>query len=892
MVTYNSIRKPELEPKFHSPVPFFHFLQRGAELLKRQVHYRRRIPGPSSQIKSSWPTTQGLLVLHLCNSSTMAVPSQDNSSLQSALSVSVLCASSNGHSRLQSISSTDATISNSNCSDGDSATVSTGLPSRQGFFKRMRLFGKSSSKKMKALPSASRDLVESQTPYTIVAIPSLAGTPVVPGAREPPTSRNAQLVDAHDISVKPRIKPKSRNIKALFSLSSSFNTRYRIFLENSSKALVKSTLPTFPLAQIESTLQLVYCAGIFLSFKDDPFMMFELTDAEQLWLRDALQYPMESDIEWILSRMVTEFVENGSKGLAATAEVVILGPVLSRADYHTLLSCFIERFEQASTLDVNLLQGVVQLVQSASPCFLCDDDMIGILRIFRVRLEETHPPMTGHIHHLVIALSKVLEVMMRGVMRGVIEDLDRKRDQQPLLDILLGLRGSGEDGLLEFQVEHALQSLLYLQEDETPLQMMWGYSWSAERSTFQAKLDMKRTLFAVERLQQMAGNTDDFLKTTIDSARAIRKTGEGAAQTFKKACQFGEKQAWYLALQAACFFVRNGQLIEFNRFVCVAACRFDLNFQRGVCQILGEIAVDPLWDIANRQRAITFLGELYKNNTKRKKNLEVETWIISILQQITFMEHSAIKDFARTLMDDLRREGIVGIQHCYPLSIRLPLPTSSALLNRALDILHIEEELDDLRRQRLEESSSPVLVPFQAKTYLQAPAEDVFPLMDEVQGFLQSDHQVFLVLGDSGSGKSTFSRHLERVLWTVYRKGRMIPLLINLASIDRPEDDLVTKHLRQHNFSESKIQELKQCREFVLICDGYDESRLITNLHTTNRLNRPGQWKAKMVISCRNTYLHHDYQGRFRPQGVDRYSDSRQDQIEEAVIIPFSQDDV
>ncbi|KAF9079645.1 hypothetical protein BGX23_003541, partial [Mortierella sp. AD031] len=584
--------------------------------------------------------------------------------------------------------------------------------------------------------------------------------------------------------------------------------------------------------------------------------------------------------------MVTEFVEDGSKGLATIAEVVILGPVLSRADYRTLLSCFVENFEQASFLEVDFLQGMVQLVQSASPGFLVDDDMVKIMAIFRVRLDEARSPLAGHIYRLVLALSKVLEVMVSGV----IKDLDRKRDQQPLLDILLSLRGSGEDGLLEFQVEHALQSLLYLQEDETPLQMMWRYSGSTVGNPFAGfgGLGSKNTLFAleilpaVERLQQMAGNTDDFLKTTIDSARAIRETGEGAAQTFKKACQFGEKQAWYLALQAACSFVRNGQLIEFNQLVCDAACRFDLNFQRGVCQILGEIAVDPLWDVVNRQRAITFLGELHKTNTKRKKNLEVETWIISILQEITFMEHSAIKDFARTLMGDLRMEGIVGIQYCYPLSIRLPLPTSSALLNRALDILHIEEDLDDLRCQRLEERSSPILVPFQAKTYLQAPAEDVFPLMDEVQGFLQSDHQVFLVLGDSGSGKSTFSRHLELILWTVYRKGRMIPLLINLASIDRPEDDLVTKHLRQHNFSESKIQELKQCREFVLICDGYDESRLTTNLHTTNRLNRPGQWKAKMVISCRNTYLHHDYQGRFRPQGADRYSDSRQDQIDEA----------
>ncbi|KAG0204625.1 WD_REPEATS_REGION domain-containing protein, partial [Mortierella sp. NVP41] len=763
----------------------------------------------------------------------MAVPSQDNPSLQSTSSVSVLCASSNGHSRLQSISSTDATISNSNCSDGDSATVSTGLSSRQGFFKRMPLFRKSGSKKMKVLPLASRDLVESQASSIIVTIPSSAGISVVPGARESSASRIAQPVDAHDTTVKPRVKSKN---------------------------------------------------------------------AERQWLGGIEQSPMElARIQWLLSRVVTEFVESGFKGSTAIAEVVILGPVLFRADYRTLLSCFVETFEQASILDVDLLQGMVQLVQSALPGYLLDDDLVRILGIFRVRLEETHPPMTGHIHHLVLALSKVLEVMVSGVVK----DLDEIRDQQPLLDALLGLRGSGDNGLLEFQIDHALQGLLYLQEDETPLQAMWRYSESAVGGVTTCAADvwpgLKKVLSAVKRLQQVIGDNDDVLKTAADDPRANGVAEEGGFRGIKDEYQPRRKQAWYLALQAANVFVRKGQLVEFNRFVCVAACRFDLNFQRGVCQILGEIAVDPLWDIVNRQRAITFLGELYKNNTKRRKDPEVETWIISILHQISCMEYLAIKDFVRTVLDDLQRERTVETlqrertvetQRYSLLSIQLPLPTSFVLLNRALDMLYIEQDLDDLRRQRLEESCPPVLIPLQAKADLQASAEDVFPLMEQVQDFLLSTRQIFLVLGDSGSGKSTFSRHLERGLWTKYREGRRIPLFINLASIDRPEDDLVAKHLRQLNFSESKIQVLKRYRIFVLVCDGYDESRLTANLHTTNRLNQPGQWKVKMIISCRNTYLHHDYHGRFRPQGVGRYSDSRQDQIEEAVIIPFSQDDV
>lgn len=51
---------------------------------------------------------------------------------------------------------------------------------------------------------------------------------------------------------------------------------------------------------------------------------------------------------------------------------------------------------------------------------------------------------------------------------------------------------------------------------------------------------------------------------------------------------------------------------------------------------------------------------------------------------------------------------------------------------------------------------------------------------------------------------------------------------------------------------------MKQHRQFVIICDGYDESQQLVNLHDTNLLNREGQWSSKMIISCRSQYLSQD----------------------------------
>jgi len=214
----------------------------------------------------------------------------------------------------------------------------------------------------------------------------------------------------------------------------------------------------------------------------------------------------------------------------------------------------------------------------------------------------------------------------------------------------------------------------------------------------------------------------------------------------------------------------------------------------------------------------------------------------------------------------------------------------SILLDRAQDKPDVETSLRQLRKRRMNERGNVVYIPPQAKATLNAPDESRFPLTDRVNEYLKSDQTVLLLLGDSGSGKSTFNRSLELDLWQVYNaKTGIIPLYINLPAIDKPEHDLITKQLRKLDFTEPQIRELKY-RQFFLICDGYDESQQTRNLYTSNKLNEEGEWKARMVISCRSEYVGHDYRDRFEPGG--RNQTSSQKLFDEAVITPFSVDQV
>jgi WD40 repeat protein len=227
----------------------------------------------------------------------------------------------------------------------------------------------------------------------------------------------------------------------------------------------------------------------------------------------------------------------------------------------------------------------------------------------------------------------------------------------------------------------------------------------------------------------------------------------------------------------------------------------------------------------------------------------------------------------------------------YPLNLALPPLASPTLLDRVQNKPDVEGGLRQIRKQRLKERGDAVYIQPQAKANIQASDDERFPLMERVNEFLGSNQKVFLLLGDSGAGKSTFNRQLECDLWNRYKKatGR-VPLHISLPAIDKPEQDMIAKQLRKAEFTESEIRELKVHRKFILICDGYDESQQTHNLYMSNRLNQPGEWDAQMLISCRSEYLGSDYRDRFQPG--DRNHRSDPGQFQEAVITPFTPDQV
>ncbi|KAF8944453.1 hypothetical protein BGZ47_004198 [Haplosporangium gracile] len=617
-------------------------------------------------------------------------------------------------------------------------------------------------------------------------------------------------------------------MRSLNALPSAPPTKLRsdVFPQNVNKPAFFIAQPIFG-NRINSTPQLVLCIGLLprvdeaTGQQENPTQAITSDTAAQFtWIKAMKQDPTEQDrLRWLGARMVDEFAKDASKDTTKITEIVLLGPVLENEHYRRLLSCTITAFEQAVIVDVILLQGLVQLVQTAPSGSLLPDDLVKILRILRVRLQDTHQQSSVHLFHLTLAVSRLLDVMAEHK----VQDLNRAEEHVPLSEVLSDLRGSS-DPFLRYQACYAFQALQYVPNNENPLQAVLRHSTGVVDGLIKVSavltLDLGTVLEGLGKLQDVLVSTVAFAGDVYEGAYSVLESGQGVFDSLKEGFGSGQKRPWYVAIRAAQAFVYAGQLKDLNILICQSPCRRDPLFKWGICQLLGEIAFDTVWDITTRKQAIDFLGDLYRVDHEWSQDKNVKAFMLNILHQLSSIPDQVVSSSAHTLLKDLEQGAETTTRLPYPLRNRHPLPTLSSILTRVLAIPDVEYALHKHKVMILQQSQQTVFLPPLAKAGLKAKNNDLFPLLKTVLEFLESKRQVMLVLGDSGSGKSTFNRHLEHRLWTDYKQGGPIPLFINLPAIDRPDQDLIAKQLKANNFSDDQIQEMKQHRQFFLICDG------------------------------------------------------------------------
>ncbi|KAG0255292.1 hypothetical protein BGZ95_005800, partial [Linnemannia exigua] len=418
------------------------------------------------------------------------------------------------------------------------------------------------------------------------------------------------------------------------SVSGASQTWLHIFPENIGPIVPLVQLPP-PGVRLENTAQLAYCNHLLRShnsLSSTATSVISLDLLQKTSVDAILQDKEEQNRILELTIGVIEvFAAESFKTSEMIAEVIPLGPFLDQEHHRKLLSCLIAEFEGASLLNIDLLQGMVELVQCAESNYLVPGDFVRILIVLRSRLHDPHRQPKKHSYYLALALTRILDVMVEGK----VQDLNRIVDHEPL-SALLGQLANSPDQYLKHQAAYALQALLHIPNDETRRQFMLRQAGMITMGLLGVASVCKLNLGefkGVDHHYKATSDAHEVATKAIEGVQSLLESGQDIATNIKGGILSGGRQLWYSALREAKEHTRNGRLADFNRLVFEAPCCHDVEFQWGVCQLLGEIAMRLHWDVVTRHHAVDLLAELYKDESTWTTNKEIHSWILQTIRQ-------------------------------------------------------------------------------------------------------------------------------------------------------------------------------------------------------------------------------------------------------------------
>ncbi|GJJ71758.1 hypothetical protein EMPS_04115 [Entomortierella parvispora] len=388
---------------------------------------------------------------------------------------------------------------------------------------------------------------------------------------------------------------------------------------------------------LQTTRQLAYCLALLQPSVQEGDLPSDALE----WRHSALNSPdTKGHLETLSVQIIQSFAKDTMKDSAVIQEVVQLAPVLDSNHSRFLLKSLIDTINQSEILHLHSVEGLANVIQGAAPGSIDSSDLVVILRCLHKRLGIAHS--THHQHHLLIAVSRVLDAMVDAH----IGEVDSINLHEPLTDLLRESESS-QDPYLIFQDAYATQALLNVSDDENIWRTGLRQGWLVLKAGagFARMPDPRKIKDVLQGLEILYEAREGGARIIREALEAI-KNGETPTFTVKEGIKF--KRAWYRAVRTAESYLDAGKLVEFKDLVVTAPCRHQLMFQWGICQLLGQFAVDTQWDSKTRQDALDFLGALYTDSTIWNRQKEADQVIFDMVTNV--VPHNAA---AKAILEDM-----------------------------------------------------------------------------------------------------------------------------------------------------------------------------------------------------------------------------------------------
>ncbi|KAF9363944.1 hypothetical protein BGX34_002959 [Mortierella sp. NVP85] len=425
----------------------------------------------------------------------------------------------------------------------------------------------------------------------------------------------SQLLEEHHRDPEAEVIPE---------LHSSVVVPPHIFAENVHPPAVKFTLPKAG-ERLNNTQQLAGCLSLLQALHSSDDI---LEPKERKWAEAIEKDEDEQDrLNTMATEVIRVFERHEPKDAKAISEVVCLVPVLSKEIFRDLLREFHSVIGRSGLLNVCHLEGLAQLLQGVKPGDLDTDELVKILDLLSTRLQGTQDRTSHHIYQLTLTVSSILDAMADADIAD--KDLGVLHE---LLSNYIGELKKSLDPYLIYQAAYAYQALLCVQGNKT----VWQ---TAMRRTGAVKgVDLDRLIEGLQEIQKgLTGESRaaETVQSAHENCISLARNEHDFLDCLMEGFSFERKRDWYSALRGIDVMIRDGELATFRELVCEVPCRLDPAFQWGVCQRLGEVAANPMWNSDIRRDAIAFLREVYREDVVWGQQSSIKQWILKILMQLS-----------------------------------------------------------------------------------------------------------------------------------------------------------------------------------------------------------------------------------------------------------------
>ncbi len=578
------------------------------------------------------------------------------------------------------------------------------------------------------------------------------------------------------------------------------------------------------------------------------------------WCIQSNDASKEDKAIWLQkAKQVIEQFKSQNKSLAHVQEIVALSSIDHLQLHREITNALLEELgpQKKYFLNLFLLRGVsVMMLQRCR--FKIDPHVAGDC----ITLVQTLLNLLSSIHiyrnpEQTITLLQTLSLAIDWAISHHIEGVDRVEFETPLLNALNRFDNEKKYPELAWLVEYIRQMLMHLPNDETLLESLQRRMKVGLLGIFQA------TAFGLS----VVGTQGIELAAAIiqpDKILDIYSSFEEALGGIK----WLRRARWYGELCFIDLLIGHGEFDLLEKHLKKNQKKWDEPFLRGLCDRLERLACDSTdqGDSALKLLKALELGEV---EWARPSIPSIENYATQCLNRVALM-------WPTPSFDEMEQYGYAP-PAWHPFWFAQPkdgLWQEVSAHTTSLEELHKilkDQHLAALEQNQALQEALQLYVEQRGRVEIQNKIKTLDPLLKEVKELLLANKKlVILLTGNIGVGKTTFCRKLEKQLWDEVETYKVIPLLICLPSIDKPEHDLIAKALKEKGFSETEIQVLKNKQKFVFILDGYDEIRQIQNLYLSNHINQVNSWQGHMVINCGSEYLGQNYHNRFQPDPQDK----------------------